>query len=694
MNRLTQSSHPELHPSSLDSRIHVIVPIVAEGTAPALFEMLDAIRQPDSDLLVSVSLSIAESVAPEALRLVRASENSLHFSVTKPGSTVTELCNKGLAVRPLGADVLLLDPAVKITAASIRYMADVLHLDDMIGFVGPRSNVPALAQFPRHSEADHPDRSSAEKLFGALSPLLPRFHFVPAPPCDCVVIRAEVLDEFGLLDCKLPDGRSAILDLFLRANRCGFAAVLANRAYAWRANPAEAAREWRQAVERNGASYPELRSQIDAYRQGPQHEADRLLTGLVPEQDGRRRILFDLSNFTARHNGTFHAARQILASAAQQWKSRFRILAMSTCEARHFHRLEDIGGIEFVGLEYDQPCAAAFRFGQPFAREHVQRMGRAAPVNVWGMLDTIAWDCLYLRRLDLEEIWLEVLEYSDAVIFISEAVERQFHLRFRARPSLRQQVIYPSLNGKDYGTAESAESPGSYLLIIGNAFAHKRVRETAAAVSAALPDLEIVCIGSKGPAVPHLRFYESGNLTEATIHQLLNGARAVIFPSTHEGFGLPVLQGLAHGKPVIARSLPATRELCDRLGGPANLLLYSSTPDLLNLLRDGVPKWEPETLASEHDWDAAGEQIAVLLDTSISDVRYEEVLVPRIRSLHRKRVLGAPEPGELAQRVADLENSLSWRITRPLRTVAGVLLWLRARASRNVLGARSPKRSG
>jgi hypothetical protein len=371
----------------------VVVPFAADGAAPGFFGMLDSIQQGASD---TVALAVAESAGPEILRSVCERNSATRLPVAKSGTTRMELINTGMAVRPPGTDVLLLHPGVLISPASVRRMVDILDLDDMIGFVAARSNVPTLAQFPRHSDDGHSDWSSCEGLFDAMSPLLPRCHFVPAPPCDCLLIRGEVLDEFGLLDCKLPDASSAILDLFLRANRCGYGAALANQAYAWRPNPAEAEREWRQAVERNGPLYPELLPQINIYQHGPYYEADRLLTGLIPENDGRRRILFDLSNFAARHNGTFRAARQILASAAKQWKSRFRILAVSAVEARRFHSLEHIGGIEFVGLDYDQPCAAAFRFGQPFAIEHVQRMSRAAPVNVWAMLDTIAWDCLFL----------------------------------------------------------------------------------------------------------------------------------------------------------------------------------------------------------------------------------------------------------------------------------------------------------
>ena len=143
----------------------------------------------------------------------------------------------------------------------------------------------------------------------------------------------------------------------------------------------------------------------------------------------------------------------------------------------------------------------------------------------------------------------------------------------------------------------------------------------------------------------------------------------MIFPSTHEGFGLPILKGLGYRKPVIARSLPVTRELAGQLGHPRNLLLYSSTSNLVDLLRAGVPEWQPEAISNDHGWDAATAQIAGVLEQALQNIQYEEVLMPRIRYSQ-----GGFSNREMEYRVADLENSMSWRITRPLRLLADLFL--------------------
>jgi glycosyltransferase involved in cell wall biosynthesis len=54
---------------------------------------------------------------------------------------------------------------------------------------------------------------------------------------------------------------------------------------------------------------------------------------------------------------------------------------------------------------------------------------------------------------------------------------------------------------------------------------------------------------------------ETGPLPDAEVASLLRGARALLFPSFAEGFGLPLAEALALGVPVIASDLPALREV-------------------------------------------------------------------------------------------------------------------------------------
>ncbi len=52
-----------------------------------------------------------------------------------------------------------------------------------------------------------------------------------------------------------------------------------------------------------------------------------------------------------------------------------------------------------------------------------------------------------------------------------------------------------------------------------------------------------------------------GWITEADLPYLFHGATAFIFPSKHEGFGIPVLQALACGLPTAVSDIPVLREI-------------------------------------------------------------------------------------------------------------------------------------
>ena len=58
-------------------------------------------------------------------------------------------------------------------------------------------------------------------------------------------------------------------------------------------------------------------------------------------------------------------------------------------------------------------------------------------------------------------------------------------------------------------------------------------------------------------------------VTDAELHALLQSARALVYPSLHEGFGLPVLEGFAAGLPVISSNTTSIPEVA----GDAALLV-------------------------------------------------------------------------------------------------------------------------
>ncbi|MGL6243824.1 glycosyltransferase family 4 protein [Pseudomonas sp.] len=83
-----------------------------------------------------------------------------------------------------------------------------------------------------------------------------------------------------------------------------------------------------------------------------------------------------------------------------------------------------------------------------------------------------------------------------------------------------------------------------------------------------------------------------GYLPDEQVAQLLAGARALIFPSIYEGFGLPVLEAMASGTPVIL----ARRSAMPEVAGAAGNYIEPDEPDglreAMNRLIDDQAHWQ------------------------------------------------------------------------------------------------------
>ncbi len=91
-------------------------------------------------------------------------------------------------------------------------------------------------------------------------------------------------------------------------------------------------------------------------------------------------------------------------------------------------------------------------------------------------------------------------------------------------------AAYHSLDLMDYQDPKGETSPGTYILVIGNAFAHKYVSATVEALIRAFPREKIVALGLKEDNRHNVISYSSGHLTDDQMHNLLRGARAVGLP--------------------------------------------------------------------------------------------------------------------------------------------------------------------
>lgn len=83
-----------------------------------------------------------------------------------------------------------------------------------------------------------------------------------------------------------------------------------------------------------------------------------------------------------------------------------------------------------------------------------------------------------------------------------------------------------------------------------------------------------------------------GYLPDEALAQLLAGARALVFPSLYEGFGLPVLEAMASGTPVILTQHSAMPEVAGAAGNYIKPDDPDNLRDAMNRLIDDPLHWQ------------------------------------------------------------------------------------------------------
>lgn len=172
------------------------------------------------------------------------------------------------------------------------------------------------------------------------------------------------------------------------------------------------------------------------------------------------------------------------------------------------------------------------------------------------------------------------LRASDRVVCISKFTEAEVSRTFGIPPK-RMEVIYPWVEerflqgtGPDRDQARLVE--GDYLLFVGNRFVHKNAQALIEAFRMLLPEfpgLRLVFAGARmrrrdvvdeamSDPVIGARIVPYLHASDKEIRNLYSFARVFVFPTFIEGFGLPPLEAMAFGVPVVCSDIPVIREVC------------------------------------------------------------------------------------------------------------------------------------
>lgn len=193
-----------------------------------------------------------------------------------------------------------------------------------------------------------------------------------------------------------------------------------------------------------------------------------------------------------------------------------------------------------------------------------------------------------LKRKSLKFGLKSILRSDVAIITPSHFVGRQIA---KLRPEADSKITTTHLGFDKTAHAKAAKPkrklPKRFFLYVGNAFAHKNLEILVVALDLD-KTLQIVTVGdpkSGYDKFQHPRLHKLGRLSDGELAYLYKNAQALIFPSKSEGFGLPGLEAMAYGCPVISSSASCLPEIY------GDAALYFN-PDSADQLMDQISRLE------------------------------------------------------------------------------------------------------
>ena len=561
-------------------------------------------------------------------------EGSLDLKYARPQKVMGPAATLNWALREfwaVGNDLLLLNDQTEVTLGFLEEMQSVLHLNERHAIVTPRSNNAGLFSLPAN-EILEPHESW--EVWLKIRDLLPRYQLVPAVGSFCMLIKSEVLERFGLFDpaCSSPGYEN---DFRGRINRYGYSSLTANRAYVLNHQPSSDENEIGESETGQPSllreRYPELDRAISNYAR---FQVDPLEKFAILYSSHRPRILFDLYHLPPQHSGTSDFALNLLREIGPLISQDFELFVGAGMEQTFF--LPELRGYQLHDEEVDSPAVfdLVYKPCQLFGWPEFARMNRLAPRLAFTLQDIIAIRCDYIGRTGLPELFFKTVELSDLVFSISESTHADFEAFYSAQAPMR--VIN---HGSDAGLHNQGVGHGEYLLVMGNAYVHKGVSDAVQELAGRWP---LVVLGlDPQSSQPDVRWLPSGKLTRRCVYDLFLGARIVVYPSHYECFGLPVVDALAMGKPVIVLDTAINRELSHSTGD-RNLFRVASSKDLPRTVEDLWSKPPHPPPSHPRRWsDVAGDYFAAFQQMLSADIdvtkmrrRWEVVRLLESTGLH------------------------------------------------------------
>ncbi|MCD6026103.1 MAG: glycosyl transferase group 1 family protein [Solimicrobium sp.] len=527
-------------------------------------------------------------------------EKNVFLLVNEENLGFVKSVNKGLALAKKDHRSAILINSDTITfPGTLIELIDAAYTDPQIGFACPRSNNAALSTMPRPPHNLGGVSVTPEQTYNnwqIISRLMPKVSYSPTATGFYLFIKKEVIANFGQLNEDFNLGYEEENDLIMRANKVGYRAILANHSFAFHSGSAsfllqdmDVAQEKNKNLQKITLMHPEFLPLVAKYERSPEFIAEDLLKNLIRSREGKLPIAIDLSRMGVHQNGSSELAVAIISEISKNFAHKFELTLFCTKKVFEFHgfnRLKNVRRTESITGSY----AIAINLGQPFELDQINILESLAPINIYGMLDVIAHDCgyLYLQH-DIDKYWRYVSQFANGIFFISKFSELTYQNRFHGSASAKRYTKLLPTKLSEYKTPYKNVSGGEkHIFVFGNHFKHKDSDATAKRIADKLSSCSVVVMGAEDFSHGNLRSYRAGTIGNEVMVELLAEASLIVLPSYYEGFGLGLMHALALEKPIVARDIPATREILATYSYVKGVVLYQNNDDIVDVIQHSI----------------------------------------------------------------------------------------------------------
>ena len=245
------------------------------------------------------------------------------------------------------------------------------------------------------------------------------------------------------------------------------------------------------------------------------------------------------------------------------------------------------------------------------------------------------WLVFHAKQLVGKSVFKKVAIESNHLIAISKFTKKEL-LEFTDAKDENITVIYESSDVAN-GSAKAYKLPyKKYLLYVGQQSDYKNIKRLGNAHQKLLktyPDLGLVLVGKKNASalVNETYFNKKGYknvlftdfVPDNQLNWLYSHATAYVFPSLMEGFGLPGLEAMGHGTPVISSDATCLPEI---YGTAAHYFNPTNTDDIARAITEvlGNEKLRQKLSASgyeqikKYSWKKMAEQTLKVYEDTLS----------------------------------------------------------------------------